>query len=102
MNLKTIIGTFVVGMLLVSCAHSDNRLTVNVSQEVVTSGYIGNGVEWDPYDEAESWGASVSDEDWQKLFKRLDFMRMGYVLYKIPIRKNTAVCGSSFPARDIP
>ena len=57
MNLKTIIGTFVVGMLLVSCAHSDNRLTVNVSQEVVTSGYIGNGVEWDPYDEAESWGA---------------------------------------------
>ena len=79
MNLKTIIGTFVVGMLLVSCAHSDNRLTVNVSQEVVTSGYIGNGVEWDPYDEAESWGASVSDEDWQKLFKRLDFMRMGYV-----------------------
>ena len=31
------------------------------------------------YDEAESWGASVSDEDWQKLFKRLDFMRMGYV-----------------------
>ena len=34
MNLKTIIGTFVVGMLLVSCAHSDNRLTVNVSQEV--------------------------------------------------------------------
>lgn len=51
MNLKTIIGTFVVGMLLVSCTHSD-RLTVNVSQEVVTSGYIGNGVEWDPYDEA--------------------------------------------------
>ena len=49
MNLKTIIGTFVVGMLLVSCTHSD-RLTVNVSQEVVTSGYIGNGVEWDPYD----------------------------------------------------
>ena len=45
MNLKTIIGTFVVGMLLVSCTHSDNRLTVNVSQEVVTSGYIGNGVE---------------------------------------------------------
>ena len=56
MNLKTIIGTFVVGMLLVSCTHSDNRLTVNVFQEVVTSGYIGNGVEWDPYDEAESWG----------------------------------------------
>ncbi|MFA7390406.1 MAG: hypothetical protein WCZ71_08485, partial [Proteiniphilum sp.] len=50
-----------------------------ISDRPVSTGYIGNGVEWDPYDEAEAWGAEVSEEDWQKLFRRIDFMRPGYV-----------------------
>ena len=50
-----------------------------VTDEVINASYIGNGVEWDPYDEAESWGAPISEEDWTKLTKRLDYMRPQYI-----------------------
>ena len=50
-----------------------------VTDEVINSDIFGNGVEWDPYDEAISWGSEVSDEDWEKLYKRMDFMRPQYV-----------------------
>ena len=36
-----------------------------VTDEVINSDIFGNGVEWDPYDEAISWGSEVSDEDWE-------------------------------------
>lgn len=52
---------------------------VTVTEEIINSGYVGNGLEWDPYDEALSWGCEVSDEDWDKIFSRLDFMRPQYV-----------------------
>ena len=64
--------------LLFACS-TRNELEVIVSSEVVSAGYIGNGVEWDPYDEAESWGASLSENDWQKLFERMDYMQPAYV-----------------------
>lgn len=57
----------------------EDVVSVNVRSEIINAGYIGNGVEWDPYDEAESWGVPVSDKDWEKLFKRVDFMKMPYV-----------------------
>lgn len=50
-----------------------------VTDEVINSDIFGNGVEWDPYDEAISWESEVSDEDWEKLYKRMDFMRPQYV-----------------------
>ncbi len=56
-----------------------NIINVEVSSEVVSTDYVGNGVEWDPYDEALSWGSEVSGEDWAKLEERLDYMRPGYV-----------------------
>ena len=66
--------------LLFSCSEKRNgEVEVMISDRPVSTGYIGNGVEWDPYDEAEAWGAEVSEEDWQKLFRRIDFMRPGYV-----------------------
>lgn len=63
-----------------SCSLSlSEKVNVEISKEVVSTDYLGNGVEWDPYDEAELWGASISEEDWQKLFTRVDFMRPGYI-----------------------
>ena len=58
---------------------SRKEITVEISSEVLNQGYIGNGVEWDPYDEAESWGSEISDKDWEKLFERLDVMQPQYV-----------------------
>lgn len=79
MNIQKIIPIILITILLNACGTSKEEITLTVSDDVISSGYIGNGVEWDPYDEAEAWGSAISEADWQKLFKRLDFMRMGYV-----------------------
>lgn len=79
---KTITQIFKIGLmsvLLSACSANKDELKLVVSSEKVSTGYIGNGVEWDPYDEVPSWGAKMNDDDWNKIFKRLDFMRMGYV-----------------------
>lgn len=62
-----------------SMSKCDNTKTLTITDDVINPNYIGNGVEWDPYDEAESWGASLSEDDWQTLFARLDYMRPAYV-----------------------
>lgn len=78
MRIRTI--TLLASLLFAAAAcNKTEEVTVTVSSEVINAGYIGNGAEWDPYDEAGAWGASVSDKDWEKLFKRLDFMKMQYV-----------------------
>ena len=56
-----------------------DTLRIDITEEVVTHGYVGNGIQWDAYPEAELWGASISDADWQKLFRRLDFMKPHFV-----------------------
>ncbi len=86
-----------------SCTTGTKELQVSVTSEVVSTGYIGNGVEWDPYDEAEAWGTTVSEADWQKLFKRLDFMRMGYVRCMInsPFRYYDPTTGKYDKTRNI-
>ena len=39
--------------LLVSCTKA---VKLTVTQEVINPCYLGNGIEWDPYDEAIPWG----------------------------------------------
>lgn len=64
--------------ILTACA-SKSGVNITVTNDIGNRGYIGNGVEWDPYDEAESWGTPISDTDWQTLYKRLDFMKPPYI-----------------------
>lgn len=64
-------------LLLASCREAD--VVLKVTDQVINSDYIGNGAEWDPYDEAIVWEADLSDEDWNELFARVDRMRPGYV-----------------------
>ncbi len=78
MDFRMLIASVAISLLTASCSKHD-VVEVEVSNEVVNPDYIGNGVEWDPYDEAEFWGSRISDEDWDLLFKRLDFMRPQYV-----------------------
>ena len=50
------------------------------ADSVVSRGYIGNGVQWDPY--ALDYGqgrVEISDADWAKLYARLDFMRPAFI-----------------------
>ncbi len=58
---------------------TDNEIIVRTSQ-VINDNYIGNGVQWDPYPQAyKYWGEPISDQDWDKLYKRLDFMKPNLV-----------------------
>ena len=63
-------------LLAVACSRP---VEVRVSQEVINPCYLGNGVEWDPYDEAVSWGHDLTEADWDTLYARLDYMNPQYV-----------------------
>ncbi|GHT12101.1 hypothetical protein FACS189426_14950 [Bacteroidia bacterium] len=99
---KEIVILFVAVVFWGACSPK-NKLTVKLSSEIVSSEYIGVGVEWDPYDEAAAWGASISEEDWQKLFRRLDFMRPGYIRCMInsPYRYYDSISGVYDKTRNI-
>lgn len=52
-----------------------DEILVNTRQ-IINSGYIGNGAQWDAYPNAYlNWNAPLTEADWQKLYKRLDYMR---------------------------
>lgn len=103
MNIRNVLKIIILSMCITSCSSPKEELLITVGSDVVSSEYIGNGVEWDPYDEAEAWGSSVSEADWQKLFERLDFMRMGYVRCMInsPYRYYDAKTGAYDKTRNI-
>ncbi|MCR5003662.1 MAG: hypothetical protein K5984_04760, partial [Bacteroidales bacterium] len=75
--MNRLFGVIATGIMLSAC--TADKISVTVSDEIINAGYIGNGAEWDPYDEAESWGCEISDADWEKILRRLDFMRPGFV-----------------------
>ena len=62
-------------LMMVCCQKAD--IVIKVTDKVINSDYIGNGAEWDPYDEAISWGSDISEEDWNVLFERIGPMGMG-------------------------
>lgn len=57
------------------------QTTVSIDfNQVVSKGYIGNGVQWDPYQGDYGKGhVEISDADWNKLYKRLDYMRPRFI-----------------------
>ncbi|MCX6307568.1 MAG: hypothetical protein NTY32_01630 [Bacteroidia bacterium] len=63
------------------CIHSD---------EVINDSYIGNGAQWDPYQ--QNYGnveLKISESDWQKLYARLDFMRPQFM--RVMINTNSLI-----------
>jgi hypothetical protein len=63
-------------ILMMACKSEPDVVITIHADEIINSHYIGNGAQWDPYQ--EDYGEvrlEVSDEDWQKLYERLDFMR---------------------------
>lgn len=79
MNIRQIILTIAFLMVCIACENRRSDVQITILPEVVSTGFIGNGAEWDPYDEAEAWGSTISDEDWNKLFSRLDYMKPQYI-----------------------
>ncbi len=72
-------------LLFVSCEDTEvsidstvqkNREVV-VTQQVVSTDFVGNGAQWGGYDMVPTWlgTETLSNADWEKLFERIDFMR---------------------------
>lgn len=70
-------------LLCVYCGKSDNPVLLNtrndlvIKSAIITQSFIGNGAQWGGYDILSSWTGSptLSNTDWDKLFKRVRFMR---------------------------
>ena len=70
------------------------------ADSVVNRGYIGNGVQWDPY--ALDYGqgrVEISDADWEKLYARLDFMRPAFIRVR-PTRPRSCATDGSIACAD--
>lgn len=93
---------FLISTLFMGCAKKE-KISLTITQEIVNPDYIGNGVEWDPYDEADSWGNPLTEEDWQKLFVRLDYMKPAYVrcMFNSPFRYFNSEQGKYEPERNL-
>lgn len=65
------------GFLMIGCRTFE--LEVKVTENIINKDYIGNGAEWDPYDEAIVWGTDLSEEDWSILLQRVRPMGIRYV-----------------------
>lgn len=65
---------------VISCsALPDATITVD-NKTIINSNYIGNGVQWDPYQlDYGEIQLKISSQDWQKLYSRLDFMKPQFI-----------------------
>ncbi len=54
---------------------------MRIQSQVLVNSFIGNGPQWGGYDIVPSWTGqeTLSDADWNTLFKRVSFMRPGLV-----------------------
>jgi len=76
---KIIVSFWLVTAVISCSAQSEATVAVD-SKTIINPDYIGNGVQWDPYqlDYGEKQ-LTISPEDWQKLYSRLDFMKPQFI-----------------------
>lgn len=76
---KIIVSFWLVTTVISCSVLSDATIAVD-NKTIINSNYIGNGVQWDPYqlDYGEKQ-LKISSEDWQKLYSRLDFMKPQFI-----------------------
>lgn len=79
---------FIFLIFLNGCSKTDGKPenateenTMRITEEVAVQSYIGNGPQWGGYDIVPAWTgqSTLSDEDWNTIFKRVSFMRPGFV-----------------------
>lgn len=70
--ISIIVGAF-------NCSEYNDNLIKIFPKEVISKDFIGFGVQWDPYPHADTekaeWGKLMTDEKWEMVFKRLDYMK---------------------------
>lgn len=75
---KTTLIALVVLLTSLGCIGSVRPQIMIYPEKVITSRFLGNGVQWSAYPHADSpdaeWGLMMSEEKWQMVFSRLDYM----------------------------
>lgn len=73
---KTIFSLFCLVILVCNQTIAQDATVEIHSETIINDHYIGNGAQWDPYQlDYGEVKLEISDEDWEKLYARLDFMR---------------------------
>lgn len=74
---KLNLSAFILALMVMHCSAQQADAVVTINKDVIVNdNYLGNGAQWDPYQ--EDYGEkklSISKEDWKKLYARLDFMK---------------------------
>lgn len=75
-----------------------------IDSNIVNADFSGNGVQWGGYDMVESWtgNTTLSESDWEKLFKRIRFMRPPMVRIMVAPGWNYIVDGQYNPEKSNP
>lgn len=81
---------FLVCIVLFTGCKEYPKTSILINTDVVISeGYIGNGVQWDPYQLDYGQGCwEISDSDWEKMYARLDFMQPQFIRVMINTTSN--------------
>ncbi len=72
---------------------------VVLTQNLLSSNYVGNGAQWGGYESISDWLGgenNLSDEDWAKLFERVDYMRPPFI--RIMVNQGSYMDGDTFDA----
>jgi hypothetical protein len=80
---------------------ADPRNDLVVKAEVINSSFVGNGVQWGGYDILRTWTGSptLTENDWDKLFQRVRFMRPPLVRIMVSAGWNYMVDGRYDPSK---
>lgn len=72
------ISIIVFAFLTIFCSCSDKQLSPNIitvdTDFVLQDGYYGGAMQWEPNDRD-----AMTDEQWDRLFSRAEFMKLGYI-----------------------
>jgi hypothetical protein len=70
---------FIAIIALVGSSCSSSKTVQVYPEKVISTKFIGNGVQWSAYPHADApdaeWGALMTDQKWQMVFHRLDYMK---------------------------
>lgn len=86
---KRVVSALIAMLSLAGCQSSSNDNTddtpetnvMRIENNVLVNSFIGNGPQWGGYDIVPSWTgqSTLSEADWNTLFKRVSFMRPGLI-----------------------
>ncbi|WP_296944378.1 hypothetical protein [uncultured Dysgonomonas sp.] len=87
-KINNILIMLLLSVLVSACEDIDVKTTTNINNDIVittnqskASPFVGIGPQWGGYDNVQKWiGAeTLNNDDWNKLFKRVEFLRPGLI-----------------------